>query len=77
MKNSNSICNFTRYFDIYNKSMIVQVIFVHPFKRILTDACNNKCTYEPSPRWIFFQLESQMDLFSFLLEIGQTIMICA
>ena len=57
--------------------MIVQFIFVHTFKRILTDACNNKCTYEPSPRWIFFELESQMDLFTFLLEIGQTIMICA
>jgi len=41
-------------FDIYNKSMIVQFIFVHTFRRILTDACTNKSTYEPSPRWIFF-----------------------
>jgi len=64
-------------FDIYNKSMIVQFICVRTFRRILTDACTNKSTYEPSPRWIYFQLESQMDLFTFLLEIGQTITICA
>jgi len=40
-------------FDIYNKSMIVQFIFVHTIRRILTDACTNKSTYEPSPRWIY------------------------
>jgi len=38
---------------------------------------HHKSTYEPSPRWIYFQLESQMDFFTFLLEIGQIITICA
>jgi len=41
-------------YDICNKSMIVQFIFVHTFKRNLTDACKKKDI------WI----EPQMDLFS-------------
>jgi len=41
-------------FDIYNKSMIVQFIFVHTFKQNLNDACKNKGLWT----------ESQMDLFS-------------
>jgi len=56
--------------------MIVQFIFVRNFKQNLNDACKNKDIWT----------ESQMDLFStrvpdgsfyFLLEIGQTITICA
>ena len=37
----------------------------------------NIISNKPSPRWIYFQLVSQVDLFTFLLEIGQTITICA
>jgi len=40
--------------DIYNKSMIVQFIFVYTFKQNLNDACTNKGIWT----------ESQMDLFS-------------